>query len=88
MMRYSIEPPDRILLKGYDFLSFAKNVSRNIGKSRSKNLSNEYSHKLLNHAKKSATDALKTVSKRAIQRKADTTGDMIGHTVTNKTTQI
>ena len=33
----------------------------------SKNLSSQYSQKLLDHAKQSATDALKTASKRAIQ---------------------
>ena len=33
----------------------------------SKNLSSKYSQKLLDHAKQSATDALKTASKRAIQ---------------------
>ena len=33
----------------------------------SKKLSSKYSQKLLDHAKQSATDALKTASKRAIQ---------------------
>ena len=33
-MRYSIEPRDRIYVKGYGFLSFAKNMG--------KNLSNKY----------------------------------------------
>ena len=57
-MRYSIEPRDRIYVKGYGFLSFAKNIG--------KNLSNKYSQKLLDTAKKSTTDAIKTASKRAI----------------------
>ena len=39
-MRYSIEPGDGIYVKGYGFLSFAKNVS------------NKYSQKLLDSAKK------------------------------------
>ena len=30
-MRYSIEPRDGIIVKGYEFLSFAKNMSENIG---------------------------------------------------------
>ena len=38
----------------------------NIGKNTSKNVSGKYSQKLLDHAKKSATDALKTSSKRII----------------------
>ena len=44
-MRYSIEPKDRIYLKGYGFLSFAKNMD--------KNLSNKYGQKLLDSAKNS-----------------------------------
>ena len=29
-MRYSIEPRDRIYVKGYGFLSFAKNMGKNL----------------------------------------------------------
>ena len=65
-MRYSIQPRNQIFVKGYGFLSFAKNMAKNIGKNISKNLSGKYSKKLLDHAKQSATDAFKTASKRAI----------------------
>ena len=57
-MRYSVEPRDRIYVKGYGFLPFAKNMG--------KNLSNKHGQKLIDSAKKSAADASKTVSKRAI----------------------
>ena len=57
-MRYSIEPGDRIYVKG--FLPLAKNMG--------KNLSNKYGQKRLDSAKKSTTDAIKTASKRAIQK--------------------
>ena len=50
-MRYSIEPKDRIYVKGYEFLSFAENIG--------KNLSNKYGQKLLDSTKKSTTDAIK-----------------------------
>ena len=60
-MRYSIEPRDRIYGKGYGFLTFAKNMD--------KNLSNKYGQKLLDSAKKSTTEEIKTDSKRAIQKK-------------------
>ena len=60
-MRYSVEPKDRICVKGYGFLSFAKNTG--------KNSSNKYSQKRLDSAKKSTTDAIKTASKRAIRKK-------------------
>ena len=31
MICYLIEPKNRVFVKGYGFLSFAKNMSRNIG---------------------------------------------------------
>ena len=52
-MRYSVQPRDQIFVKGYRFLSFAKNMGKNIGRNISKNLSGKYSHKLLDHDKKS-----------------------------------
>ena len=44
-MRYSIEPRDRVYVKGYGFMSFDKIMS------------NKYGKKLADTAKKSATDA-------------------------------
>ena len=38
--------------------------------------------------KKSTTDALKTTSKRAIQKTAEATGDLIGNKITDKTTSV
>ena len=32
MMKYSVQPRDRIFLKGYGFLSFAKNMGKHIVK--------------------------------------------------------
>ena len=40
-------------------------------------MSNKYSQKLLDGAKKSAADAIKTASKRVIQKTAEATGDLI-----------
>ena len=79
-MRYSIEPKDRIHVKGYGFLSFAKNMG--------KNLSNKFGQKLLDSAKKSTTDAIKTASKRAIQKTAEATGDLIGNKIADKITSV
>ena len=45
-------------------------MSKNVGKSISKNLSSKYSQKLFDYAKQSATDVLKTASKIAIQNTA------------------
>ena len=50
-------------------MSFAKNMG--------KNLSNKYGRKLLDSAKKSTTDAIKTGSKRAVQKTAEKSGDLI-----------
>ena len=75
-MRYSTEPRDRIYVKGYGFLSFAKNMG--------KNLSNKYGQKRFDSAKKSTTDAIKTASKKAIQKTEEATGDLIGNKTAGK----
>ena len=79
-MRYSIEPRDRIYVKGYGFLSFAKNIG--------KSLSNKYGQKPPNSAKKSTTDAIKTASKRAIQKAAEATADLVGNKTADKITSV
>ena len=38
MTSYLIQPRDSIFIKGYGFLSFAKNVGKNIGKNISNKL--------------------------------------------------
>ena len=75
-MRYSIEPRDRVYVKGYGFMSFARSMS------------NKYGKKLVNAAKKSATDAIKTASKRSIQKTAEATGDLVGNKVADKITSV
>ena len=74
-MRYSIEPRD---VKGCGFLSFTKNMD--------KNLSIKYDQKLINGAKKSTADAIKTASKRAIQKTAGASGDLIGNKIAKEIT--
>ena len=54
-------------------------MSKNVGKKISKTLSSKYNQKNLDHAKKSAADALKTTSKRAIQKAAEAYGNLIGN---------
>ena len=75
-MRYSIEPRDRVYVKGYGFMSFARSMS------------NKYRKKLVDTAKKSATDAIKTASKRAIQKTAGATGDLGGNKIADKITSV
>ena len=75
-MRYSIETRDRIYVKGYGFMSFARSIS------------NKYGKKLVDTAKKSAADAIKTASKRAIRKTAEATGDLVGNKITDKITSV
>ena len=63
MRRDSVQPKDQIFVKGYGFLSFAKNMVKSIGKNESKKLSGKYSQKFVNRAKQSATDTLKATQK-------------------------
>ena len=67
-------------MKGSGFLSFAKDIG--------KKLSNKYSQKIIDTAKKSANDAIKIASKRAIQKTAEATGDLIGNKIADKITCV
>ena len=58
-------------------------MSKNIGKNRSKNFIRKYSQQLLDHAEKSATDALKTSSKTAMQKSGEAGDYLIGNRVAN-----
>ena len=61
-------------------MSFAKNMG--------KSLSNKYGQKPFDSAKKSTMDAIKTASKRAIQKTAEATGDLIGNKIVDKITSL
>ena len=75
-MRYSTEPRFRKYVKGYGFLSFAKNFG------------NKYGKKLMDTATKTGIDAAKTASKRVVQKNAEATGDLIGNKIADKITSI
>ena len=75
-MRYSLDPRDRIYVKGYRFMSFARSMS------------NKYGKKLVDTAKISATGAAKTASKRAIQKTVQATGDLVVNKIADKITSI
>ena len=75
-MRYSLEPRDRIYVKRYGFMTFARSMS------------NKYGKKLLDTAKKSATDAVKTASKTAMQKTAEATGNLIGNKIADKIASV
>ena len=70
-MRYSVEP------------RYPYPLQKNMGES----LSNKYGIKLLHSAKKSTTDAIKTASRRAIQKTAEAADDLIGNKIADKVTK-
>ena len=51
-------------------------------------MSGKYGKNILDDVKKSATDAFKTASKRATQKAAEATGDLICNTIANKITKV
>ena len=53
-----------------------------------KSLSNKYGQKLLDSAKKSTADAIKTASKRSIQKTAEAMGDLIVIKIADKITSV
>ena len=75
-MRYSIEPKFRKYVKGYGFLSFTRKFN------------NKYGKKLIDTATKTGIDAVKTASKRVVQKAAEATGDLIGNKIADKITSI
>ena len=86
-MRYSIQPRERRYVKRYGFLSFGRNIGTHATKV-AKNMSNKYGQKLADTTKKSATDVTKTASKRATQKIAEATGDLVGNKITDKNTSV
>ena len=73
-MCYLIEPRERIYVKSYGFLSFAENIG--------KNLSKKYDQKLVDSAKRSATDSIETAPKSDLVA----TGDLVGKKIAGKIT--
>ena len=69
-----------IYVKGYGFLYFARAMG--------KRLSNKYGQNLLDSAKKSTTEVIKTASKRAIQKTVEAADDLIGNKIADKITSV
>ena len=75
-MRYSTEPRFRKYVKGYGFLSFSRKFDDKYGK------------KLMDIATKTGMNAAKTASKRAVQKTAEATGDLIENKIADRITSI
>ena len=66
--QYSIEPRTRKYVKGYGFLSFARNFS------------NQYKKQLWD----TGLDALKIASEKVVRKAAEATGEFIGNKIAGK----
>ena len=73
-MRHSLEPEYNKYIKGYGFLSFARNFGDQYGKSinNSKNVK-----KLMDDATKISKDFAKIADKKIIHKSAEATGDLV-----------
>ena len=73
-MRYSIEPRKIIYVKGYGFMSFARNFS------------DKYSKSLIDKGIDISKTFVKTAGKRILKKSAEATGDLIGNKIADKIT--
>ena len=73
-MRYSIEPRGRRSVKGYGFMSFARNFS------------DKYSKSLMDKAIDVSKKFVKTAGKKILKKTAKATGDLIGNKIADKIT--
>ena len=74
-MRYSIEPRERRFVKGYSFMSFARNFS------------DKYSKSLIDKGIDVSNKFVKTAGKKILKKKQQKqTGDLIGNKIADKIT--
>ena len=73
-MHYSIEPKEKRYVKGYGFLSFARNFG------------NKYGKKLMKTAIKTGKDFATIAGKKIVHKSAEATGDLIGNKIADKIT--
>ena len=73
-MRYSIEPRERRYIKGYGFMSFARNFSR------------KYSKSLMDKGIDVSKKFAKTAGKKILKETAKATGDLIGNKIADNIT--
>ena len=92
-MRYSIEPSERRYIKGYDFLSFARNFGNKYGKKlmntaikTGANFNSKYGKKLTDTAIKTGKDFATTAGKKIVHKNAEATGDLIRNKIADKIT--
>ena len=92
-MRYSIEPRERRYVKGYGFLSSARNFGNKYGKrlmntaiKTGTNFNSKYGKKLTDTAIKTGKDFATIAGKKIVHKTVEATGDLIGNKIANKIT--
>ena len=92
-MRYSIGPKERRYVKGYGFLSFARNFGNKYGKKlmntaikTGTNFNTKYGKKLTDTAIKTGKDFATIAGKKKAHKTAEATGDLIGNKMADKIT--
>ena len=92
-MRYSIEPRERRYVKGYGFLSVARNFSNKYGKrlmntamKTGTNFNSKYGKKLTDTAIKTGKYFATIAGKKIVHKVAEATGDLIGNKIADKIT--
>ena len=92
-MRYSIQPRERRYIKGYGFLSFARNFVNRYGKKLMNtaikagiNLNSKYGKKLTDTVIKTGKDFATIAGKKIIHKNAEATGYLIGNKIADNVT--
>ena len=92
-MRYSIEPRERRYVKGYGFMSFARNFGNKYGKKlmntaikTGTNFNSKYGKRLTDTAIKTGKDFATIADKKIVHKTAEATGDLIGNKIADKIT--
>ena len=92
-MRYSIESKERRYVKGYGFLSFARNFGNKYGKKlmntvikTGKKFNSKYGKKLKDAAIKRGKNFATIADKKIVHKSAEATGDLIGNKIADKIT--
>ena len=92
-MRYSFEPRERRFVKGYGFMSFARNFGNKYGKKlmntaikSGTNFNSKYSKKLIDTAIKTGKDFATIAGKKIIHKSAEATRDLIANKIADKIT--
>ena len=94
-MHYSTEPKERRHVKGYGFLSFARNFGNKYGKKlmnttikTGANFNSKYGKKLTDTAIKTGKDFATTAGKKIVHKSAVATGDLMANKIADKITSV